>query len=82
MSAGLNFEHALGPYAGWIDRTPLEILQTMAGYGQPDALEILRNIPHHGERVGRSPAEKIAINAQIRVVVTRICTMQDLETQI
>lgn len=82
MSAGLNFEHALGPYAGWIDQTPLTILQRMAQNGQPDALEILRNIPHHGERVGHSLAEKTAINAQIRVVVTRICTMQDLEIQI
>jgi len=82
MKEALKFEHNIGPYSGWLDRTPVGILEMMAARGQPDALEILRNIPHHAEKVGRSSEEELAINEQIKVVLARICTMVDLETRI
>jgi hypothetical protein len=77
-----TYEHSLEDFAGWLDRSPIQILESMATSGCPDALEMLRNIPHHANETGRSPDERLAIDEHIKAVVVKLCVQQDLEINI
>lgn len=62
-------------------RDPLEALESLARNGNPEALEFLRTIRHHADKVGRTPAEELATKAHIRLVVERIYRMIDLDIE-
>ena len=55
------------------------MLQCLASQGEPSAMELLHTIPHHRTKVGRTPAEEMTINSQIKETITRIFVAQDIE---